>query len=68
MLFNFLKKNKKTVTPMDLDIEDDNRLYYETIAGRTPRDVQNREEYILFIDLGSYRTSVLCWPCSFGRD
>ena len=68
MRFNFFKRKKKEVDPFQLELEDDGKLYYETIAGRTPRDVNNREEYILFVDFGSYRTSVLCWPCSFGRD
>ncbi len=68
MFFNFFRKKPTVVDDFNLELEDDNRLYYETIAGRTPRDPNNREEYILFIDFGSYRTSVLCWPCSFGRD
>ena len=68
MLFKFLKKNARTEDNYNTELADDNRLYYATIAGRTPRDPQNREEYILFIDFGSYRTSALCWPCSFGRD
>ncbi|MFO7883223.1 MAG: hypothetical protein R6U68_00235 [Desulfobacteraceae bacterium] len=68
MLFNIFKRKKEIVDEFNLELEDDNRLYYETIAGRTPRDPNNREEHILFIDFGSYRTSVLCWPCSFGRD
>jgi len=66
MLFDFFKRKKTSVD--EFDLEDDNKLYYETIAGRTPRDPNNREEYILFVDFGSFRTSVLCWPCSFGRD
>ncbi|MBF0200351.1 MAG: hypothetical protein HQK66_03385 [Desulfamplus sp.] len=68
MLFNIFKRRKKEENEFHLELEDDNRLYYETIAGRTPRDPNNREEYILFIDFGSYRTSVLCWPCSYGRE
>ena len=68
MLFDFFKRKKKKVDDFQLELADDNRLYYETIAGRTSRDPNNREEYILFVDFGSYRTSVLCWPCSFGRD
>jgi len=68
MIFDFLKRKKKNLDEFNLELEDDNKLYYETIAGRTPRDPNNREEYILFVDFGSYRTSVLCWPCSFGRD
>ena len=68
MLFDFFKRKKKKVDDFQLELADDNRLYYETIAGRTSRDTNNREEYILFVDFGSYRTSVLCWPCSFGRD
>ncbi|MEA1969474.1 MAG: hypothetical protein U9N77_14800 [Thermodesulfobacteriota bacterium] len=68
MFFNIFKRKKEIVDEFNLELEDDNRLYYETIAGRTPRDLNNREEHILFIDFGSYRTSVLCWPCSFGRD
>lgn len=68
MIFDFLKRKKKEENKFNLELEDDNRLYYETIAGRTPRDLNNREEYILFVDFGSYRTSVLCWPCSYGRE
>jgi len=68
MWFNLFKGKKKEVDQFQMELEDDGKLYYETIAGRTPRDIQNHEEYILFIDFGSYRTSVLCWPCSFGRD
>jgi len=68
MLFNLFKKKPKEVDQFQLELEDDGKLYYETIAGRTPRDTNNHEEYILFVDFGSYRTSVLCWPCSFGRD
>ncbi len=68
MLFDFFKRKKTPVDEFQLALEDDDKLYYETIAGRTPRDPNNKEEYILFIDFGSYRTSVLCWPCSFGRD
>nr|WP_320015168.1 hypothetical protein [uncultured Desulfobacter sp.] len=68
MWFNLFKSKKKEVDQFQMELEDDGKLYYETIAGRTPRDIQNHEEYILFIDFGSYRTSVLCWPCSFGRD
>ena len=68
MLFNLFKRKKPAVEEFQLDLENDDKLYYETIAGRTPRDVNKREEYILFVDFGSYRTSVLCWPCSFGRD
>ena len=68
MFFNFLKKKNNNQNTFDLELQDDSRLYYQTIAGRTPRDSQNKEEYILFVDFGSYRTSVLCWPCSFGRD
>ncbi len=68
MLFNMFKKKKPSVDTFNLELEDTNKLYYETIAGRTPRDPHNHEEYILFIDFGSYRTSVLCWPCRFGRD
>lgn len=68
MLFNFFKRKKTELHSFDIELEGDDKLYYETIAGRTPRDMKNHEEYILFIDFGSYRTSVLCWPCSFGRD
>lgn len=68
MFFNFFKRKKKEENEFNQILEDDTRLYYETIAGRTPRDPNNREEYILFVDFGSYRTSVLCWPCSFGRE
>ncbi|MCG8640581.1 MAG: hypothetical protein MI862_12650 [Desulfobacterales bacterium] len=68
MLFDFFKRKKKPVDEFQLALEDDDKLYYETIAGRTPRDPNNIEEYILFIDFGSYRTSVLCWPCRYGRD
>ncbi len=68
MLFKFFKKKTPAVDTFDRELEDTTKLYYETIAGRTPRDLNNREEYILFIDFGSYRTSVLCWPCRFGRD
>jgi len=68
MLFSLFKRKKPEVDQFQLDLENDDELYYETIAGRTPRDSNNHAEYILFIDFGSYRTSVLCWPCSFGRD
>lgn len=68
MLFSLFKRKKPEVDQFELDLENDDTLYYETIAGRTPRDSNNHAEYILFIDFGSYRTSVLCWPCSFGRD
>lgn len=68
MLFNLFKRKKPVIDQFQLELEDDEKLYYETIAGRTPRDPNNHEEYILFVDFGSYRTSVLCWPCSFGRD
>ena len=34
--------------------------YYYTAAGKSIR--RDFKDYILFIDLGSYRTSVLCWP------
>ncbi len=67
-MFNFFKRKKAATEDLPLDLTNDDKLYYETIAGRTPRDLNNHEEYILFIDFGSYRTSVLCWPCSFGRD
>ncbi len=68
MLFNLFKRKQPVIDQFHLELENDKKLYYETIAGRTPRDPNNHEEYILFIDFGSYRTSVLCWPCSFGRD
>ncbi|MBF0377459.1 MAG: hypothetical protein HQK72_08230 [Desulfamplus sp.] len=68
MIFNFFKRNKPSDDAFNLELEDDNKLYYQTIAGRTPRDSNNREEYILFVDFGSYRTSVLCWPCCYGRE
>ncbi|MBF0240903.1 MAG: hypothetical protein HQK64_00305 [Desulfamplus sp.] len=68
MIFNFFKRGKKGEDSFNIELEDDNKLYYQTIAGRTPRDINNREEYILFIDFGSYRTSVLCWPCCYGRE
>ncbi len=68
MLFNFFKRKKSSDDEFNLELKDDDKLYYETIAGRTPRDPHNQEDYILFVDFGSYRTSVLCWPCSFGRD
>ena len=48
--------------------EEDHKLYYYTEAGKTPRDENNVKNYILFIDLGSYRTSVLCWPHTAGRE
>jgi len=68
MIFNFFRRNKQSEDEFHLELEDDTRLYYETIAGRTSRDLNNHEEYILFVDFGSYRTSVLCWPCSYGRE
>ncbi|MBF0573353.1 MAG: hypothetical protein HQK69_06285 [Desulfamplus sp.] len=68
MIFNFFKRNKQSDDAFNLELEDDNKLYYQTIAGRTPRDPNNREEYILFVDFGSYRTSALCWPCCYGRE
>ena len=40
MFFNFFKRKKKEENEFHLELEDDNRLYYETIAGRNPKGSQ----------------------------
>lgn len=70
ILRRFMPKDavKESFVKQEETSQDEMKLYYYTEGGKTPRDPNNTKDYILFMDLGSYRTSVLCWPYDSGRE
>ncbi len=63
-----MKPNDTKRTLDEPEPPDGDELFYMTELGKTPRDPEKQKDYILFIDLGSYRTSVLCWPTGEDRE
>lgn len=48
--------------------EPTTELQWQDAGGVRLRDRELREDYVPFIDLGSYRTSVLCYPTPFDSE